>query len=239
MELHRFLVGDGKQWDMAAKCKAGHIFLFPFISFQVEIHFLLWLFGSEFLKPLQNLELLGDLLRPSLVVAFPLRLQWSFLTAPLACPAVRSECLVWQVGQELGAWSDGSGWPWEMAPPSYPFSFIFLFPWRFFCLCSFTKPAGSSWLKIDLLSFTDFSPSLEPESVVTFSGVNEHSEGARKSVPFLQKANQETHVFWALPPCHFQGILWREVISYQGVWVEGPQFHFLLCLDSLSIGLWW
>lgn len=47
-----------------------NVFLFSSISFRVKIHFLLWLFGSVIVKPLQFLELLGYLLRPSLVTAF-------------------------------------------------------------------------------------------------------------------------------------------------------------------------
>lgn len=63
-------------------------------------------------------------------MASPLYLQWSFLTVPClpAFPAVRSECLAGEVEQEQGAWGDGSGRPWETAPPTYRFAFMFLFP---------------------------------------------------------------------------------------------------------------
>lgn len=74
-------------------------------------------------------------------MAFPLHLhEAKFLNcALLAFPAVRSECLAGQAEQEQGSWSDGSGWPWEIVPLTYRFSFMFLFPVKIFLPLFFHK----------------------------------------------------------------------------------------------------
>lgn len=106
-----------------------NVFLFSSISFRVKIHFLLWLFGSVIVKPLQFLELLGYLLRPSLVTAFSPPPSVKFLNY-VVLTFLQGGLRGWwqQVGPAMGTGSVRSVCPGETATPSYAFSFIFLFP---------------------------------------------------------------------------------------------------------------
>lgn len=174
------------------------------------------------------LELIGELVRWSLLVAFSPPPSAMFLNcALLAFPTVR--CLVWRRGKGRRGGSWGHGVPasdvlekWLLL--IYAFSFIFLFSCEEFSTSllsqSLLEAAGYKLTCFSLLT-TLLPWSLNFACVVTFSGVSEHSEGAQKPVPFLQKANQERH-----PLLGFGFHFISRGLSCQGVWVEGTQFHF-------------
>ena len=133
------------QTSLAFSCPdLESVFLFSFISFQVKIHFLLRRFGPELFKPLHFLELLDDLLRPSLVTAFSCPPSAKSLNdAVPTFPTARSLCLVATGGTGAGDMecqvcvSLGNGYS------QLPFLFYISFSVKIFP--AFTNLAGSSW----------------------------------------------------------------------------------------------
>lgn len=128
------------------------------------------------------------------------------------------------MGQEPGPWGGRPGCPRERAPPIYPFSFVFLFPWRFFRL----SLHGACWKQLAknrfalvyrLLSFLRAGSS----AVWSLSLKQRTIQRELRNLFLFCKSQTKKDT-----PSYFRGTPGQEVISSRGVWVKGPQFRFIL-----------